>query len=89
MSKKCQDRSKIEYFIYHKRSLNVCYSHDLLDKRKYNNIRKANRVPNIPNFGPYKQLPDHIRSVDIGNVKDINPIFTEGLSEEEQSEEMF
>ena len=52
-------------------------------------LEKQNRVPNIPSFFTYKQWSDHIRSVDIGNVKNIYPIFTERLSEEEKSERMF
>ena len=53
------------------RSLNVYYSQDVLGKRKYIAIRKANKCPGICNFAPYNKLSKCIRDIDIGEVKDI------------------
>ena len=50
------------------RSLNVYYGHSVLGKRKYLNLRKANRNKNVSNFIPYKDLSKMIRDVNIGTV---------------------
>ena len=65
------------------RSLNIYYSHNVMGKRKYISVRKANKDSDIANFVPYKLLASHIESVDIGTVKDINPDFTKDLPEDE------
>lgn len=42
------------------RSLNVYYSHHVKGKRKYINVRKANKAPGIPNFVTYKVLGSQV-----------------------------
>ena len=59
------------------RSLNAYYSHNVMGKRKYNNIRKANKASSyqgakVPNYIPYRNLFDEINSVDIGAINDVN-----------------
>ena len=61
------------------RSLNVYYSHNVMGKRKYINIRKANNRASfekvkVPNYIPYKELAEMINSVDIGTVHDVNKL---------------
>ena len=61
------------------RSLNVYYSHNVMGKRKYNNIRKANNASSylgvkVPNYIPYRNLSDEINSVDIEAVNDVNKL---------------
>ena len=64
-------------------SLNVYYSHGVYGKRKYINVRKANKTPTIPNFVSYKSLSEHIRNIDIGTIRPINPDFTSSLDADE------
>ena len=71
------------------RSLNIYYSYNVMGKRKYLNIRKSHKSPDIPNFVPYKQLSQRIRDIDIGQVNDINPVLTLDLPEDELGEGMF
>ena len=52
-----------------------------MGKRKYNNLRKANRVDKLPNFVSFKRLSDHMRNIYIGSVLDIHPVFTDGLQQ--------
>ena len=52
-------------------SLNVYYSHDVMGKAKYLNVRKANRRASfknteVPNYVPYKMLAETINNIDIG-----------------------
>ena len=68
------------------RSVNVYYSHHVMGKRKYINVRKANKSAvykstKVPNFVPYSVLSNHINSTDIGTVSNISPEFTQGLEE--------
>lgn len=65
------------------RSINVYYSQDVLGKRKYLTMRKANKVKNLPNFVPYKKLAVSISSIDIGDIYDICPKFTHDVPEED------
>ena len=58
------------------RSLNVYYSHKVMGKRKYINLRKANKASSsrksrIPNYIPYNELSTLVNSIDIGTVKDV------------------
>ena len=67
------------------RSMNAYYSHNVLGKRKYLNLRKANKQAtfkntSIANFVSYKKLSDIINSVDIGTLIDISE-----LSEKEET----
>ena len=61
------------------RSMNVYYSHNVMGKRKYMNVRKANRAATfeghqVPNFIPYKKLAEQINQVDIGTIHDVNTL---------------
>ena len=63
------------------RSLNVYYSHNVMGKIKYIEMRKANRYTifkgvKMANYLPYKDLAELIRNVDIGNVQDVKPTLT-------------
>ena len=56
------------------RSLNTYYSHDVLGKRKYLNLRKANKQAkfqghSVPTSISYKELAQVIDTMDIGTVK--------------------
>ena len=56
------------------RSLSTYYAHDILGKRKYLAMRKANRksifrAERIPNYVSYSVLSSYINSVDIGPLK--------------------
>ena len=64
------------------RSLNVYYSHNVMGKRKYINLRKANKASSsrksrIPNYIPYNELSTLVNSIDIGTVKDVNDLSPE------------
>jgi len=55
------------------RSLNVYYSHNVMGKNKYINIRKANgnasfQGNQIPNYVPYSVLSNKINQIDIGTT---------------------
>ena len=71
------------------RSLNVYYSSNVMGKRKYLNVRKANKARNIINFVTYKKLAEYINSIDIGVVKDVSPELTTDSEEEETCDGMF
>lgn len=52
------------------RSLNIYYSHSVMDKSKYQSNRKANKNKNnIPNYIPYKKLASYINRIDIDSQK--------------------
>ena len=92
LKKQCNMQAQTEYYNSKEnlhRSINVYYSQDVLGKRKYMAIRKANKTSGTVNFVDYKTLAAHIRSVDIGDVQDINPTFTHGLSNDEIGDGMF
>ena len=56
------------------RSMNVYYSYDVMSKRKYLQILKANKCINVANFATYARLSEHINSVDIGALTDIDTL---------------
>ena len=63
------------------RSLNTYYSHNVMGKAKHISIRKANKIADdrkseIPNYIPYKELSEKIRSIDIGTLHDLQPSLT-------------
>lgn len=57
------------------RSVRVLYEGGLMSKRKYNTIRKCPieimQDCHAPNILPYKTLSKFIKTVDIGDVKDL------------------
>ena len=72
--KRCVDQQQVEFYRSQTnqfRSLNIYYSQDVMGKRKYINVRKANKVKGQPNIIPYKDLSNIINSVDIGSTKNI------------------
>ena len=61
------------------RSLNTYYSHDVLGKRKYLNLRKANKQAkfqghSVPNSISYKELAQVINTIDIGTVRNFSDL---------------
>ena len=61
------------------RSLNTFYSHNVLGKRKYLSIRKANqracyKKQSVPNYVPYNKLAMHINQVDIDTLLPISDL---------------
>ena len=61
------------------RSLNTYYIHNVMGKRKYISMLKANKVSShkkayIPNYVPFQDLSKEINNVDIGQIKDINSL---------------
>ena len=61
------------------RSLNTYYSHDVLGKRKYLNLRKANKQAkfqgnSVPNYILYKELAQVINTIDIGTVRNLSDL---------------
>lgn len=68
-----------DYYQSHKntlRSLNTYYSHNVLGKRKYLSIRRANKKAifnkqSVPNYVPYTTLSKNINQVDIGQLHNI------------------
>ena len=56
--------------------MNVYYSHNVIGKRKYMNIKRASKAPGIPGLALYKDVAKKIWSVDIGTLYSINPEFT-------------
>ena len=68
------------------RSLNAYYSHHVLGKRKYLNLRKANRQAKyenvqIANYIPYCELAAEIRNVPIGEYHDISDLIKSSTEE--------
>ena len=66
------------------RSLNAYYSHDVLGKRKYLNLRKANSQSkyegiDLPNYIQYVDLAKAINKVDIGEYFDISKLSTTSM----------
>ena len=59
------------------RSLNIYYSHHVMGKRKYESIRKANKISGENNFISYKKLSQHIRDVNIDTLHDVSELLTE------------
>jgi len=61
------------------RSLKMYYSHNIMGKRKYICLRKANNAvtfknSKIPNYIPYQELADLINEIDVGTVLDVNTL---------------
>ena len=70
------------------RSLSVYYSHDVMGKRKYLNVRKANKTVQfqnvkLPNYISYTDLAREINSIDIGTIFDLKPSLTEGIEDKD------
>ena len=86
IKKNCADKYKTDYFRSQEnllRSVNVHYSHNVIGKRKYMNIKRASKAQGIPGLALYKDVAKKIRSVDIGTLFSINPEFTQDLDGEE------
>ena len=84
--KKCADKYKVDYFRSQENllcSVNVYYSHNVIGKRKYMNIKRTTKAPGIPGLAPYKDVTTKIPSVDIGILFSTNPEFTRDLGGEE------
>ena len=72
------------------RSLNVYYSHCVMGKTKYLNIRKANKNKvHIPNYVTYQNLSKYIRDINIGVLRDVQEDFGKGLEDEDVVEGMY
>ena len=61
-------------------SLNTYYSHNVLRKRKYLNLRKANEQAkfqghSVPDSISYKELPQVINTIDNGTVKNLSDLY--------------
>ena len=57
--KKCADKYKTDYFRSREnllRLVNVYYSHNVIGKRKYMNIKRASETPGIPGLALYKNV---------------------------------
>lgn len=62
------------------RSLNVYYSHCVMGKTKYLNIRQANKNKvHIPNYITYQNLSRYIQEINIGSLRDVKEDFGEDL----------
>ena len=86
IEKQCSKKYRYDYYKSTEnilRSLNVYYSHHVMGKRKYINVRKANKAPGIPNFVSYKLLADKINQINIGTLKNIDPDLTKDLDGDE------
>ena len=66
------------------RSLNIYYCSNVLGKKKYISVRKANVNKNIPNLVPYLKLAKKIRLVDIGELIPIEGTLDGGIQDEER-----
>ena len=63
--KKCETSFCSDYYKSNKnllRSLNIYNSYNVMEKRKYISLRKANKSPNFFNYVLYADLSKHIRS---------------------------
>ena len=94
IKKKCADKYKVDYFRSQEnllRSVNLYYSHNVIGKRKYMNIKPAKipGIPGIPGLAPYKDVSKKTRLVDIGTLFSINPEFTQDLDEEKYGDGMY
>ena len=61
------------------RSLNTYYSHNVLGKQKYLNLREANKQAkfqgnSVTNYILYKELAQVINTIDIGTVKNLSDL---------------
>ena len=85
-------KSKIFYNYYTSqdnilRSLSIYYSHSVMGKRKYLNVRKANKKSvtidkerPLPNYVSYKALAKAIQEIDIGTLKNVTELIGESTS---------
>ena len=92
LKKRCNERSNKEFYKSKKniiRSLSVYYSQNVMGKRKYISVRKSNKAPGIINFVSYKTLADHINQIDIGEVRSIDPDYTEGVEDDDKGDGMY
>ena len=71
------------------RSLNVYYSSNVMGKRKFLSVRKANKAPDVINFVSYKRLSEYINTIDIGVVKNVSPELTADIEVDEICAGMF
>ena len=80
IEKKVLNRWSKDYYLSREnelRSLNSYYCHNVLGKRKYLSLRKANKQPafgnsKLTNFVSYKILSKEIDRIDIGKLNKIN-----------------
>ena len=61
------------------RSLNTCYSHNVLGEIKYLNLRKGNKQAkfqghSVPNYISYKELAQVINTIDTATVKTLSDL---------------
>ena len=64
------------------RSLNTYQSHDVLERRKYLNLRKTNKQAKsqghlVPNYISYKELAQVVNTIDIEAVKNLSDLFSD------------
>lgn len=64
------------------RSMNVFYSYDVMSKRKYLHLVKANKSKDAANFVTYARLSKAINAIDIGSLTDIDSLCQSDESEE-------
>ena len=68
------------------RSMSIYYAHNVMGKWKFNHVRTANGTKNVPNLVPYSKLTEYKAKVNIGNVRNIDPVFTRGVACENVAE---
>ena len=71
------------------KSLNIYDSSNVIEKLKYNSIRKVNWAPDFVNFVSYKTLSGYINKTDIGVFKPVSPELTTDVDEDEIYDGMF
>ena len=92
IKKKSADKYKVDYFRSQEnllRSVNVYYSHNVIGKQKYMNIKRASKVPEILDLAPYKNVAIKIQSVDTGTLFSLNSEFAQDLHGEECGDGMY
>ena len=88
--KKCETSFCSDYYKSNNnllRSVNIYYSYNVMQKRKYISLRKANKSPNFPNHVPYADLAKYIRSIEIGRLHNINHSLSYNLPKTEMVNE--
>ena len=86
IKKECVDKYKVDYFRSQEnllRSVNVYYSHNVIGKQKYMNIKRASKVPEILGLAPYKNVAIKVQSFDTGTSFSLNSEFAQDLDGEE------
>ena len=66
------------------RSLQTFYSQDVLGKREYIALRKANKSLEAINFSPYAELAKFREGIDIGDLINFESSLKVGLDEDEE-----